>query len=286
MPAEPEMRYFAPGQRGWGAGVSARAKAGKYLAIAKINLHHAFVYRSNVLGGLLFYTLFIFVFFSLWRAIYHGGEVQGYSLKQVVWYLCITELLVFGCRTPVFSQMNEDIKTGALAYQLIRPCHYIGYQFAGALGTMLFNLVCFGTLAIFLGMVMVGPLPAYAFATLPFGILSAVLGLVINFFLLMCLGLTAFRLEENGAFFLIYQKLVFMLGMFIPLEFLPAWLQRIARWLPFPYVAWAPARLLVAFSWDLFWQVLPMQVAWAVVAILLSLILYHQGMRGLQANGG
>jgi ABC-2 type transport system permease protein len=182
--------------------------------------------------------------------------------------------------------MNEDIKTGTLAYQLIRPCHYVGYQFAGALGTMLFNLVCFGILAAVLGMVMVGPLPEYALMKLPFGILSAGLGLTINFFLLMCLGLTAFRLEENGAFYLIYQKLVFMLGMFIPLEFLPDWLQRIARWLPFPYVAWAPARLLVAFSWDLFWQILPMQVIWAVIAIGLSLLLYRQGMRGVQSNGG
>ncbi len=177
-------------------------KLGKYLAIAKINLNQAIVYRSNVLGGLLFYALFIFVFFSLWRAIYHGGEVQGYSLRQVVWYLCITELLVFGCRTPVFTQMNEDIKTGALAYQLIRPCHYVGYQFAGAVGRMVFNLVCFGILAVVLGMVMVGPLPDYALTTLPLGILSACLGLIINFFLLMCLGLTAFRLEENSAFYL------------------------------------------------------------------------------------
>jgi len=179
MPAFAESSSRMPERQKKEAGSSLQAKIAKYFAIAKINLHHAFVYRSNVLGGLLFYN-----------------------------------------------------------------------------------------------------------ATLPFGILSAAFGLVINFFLLMCLGLTSFRLEENGAFFLIYQKLVFMLGMFIPLEFLPDWLQRIARWLPFPYVAWAPARLIVAFSWDLFWQVLPMQVAWTVVAIGLSLILFRQGMRGLQANGG
>lgn len=286
MPTERQAGFFAPGHQGWTAGTSLRARISKYAAISKINLHQAFVYRSNVVGGLLFYTLFIFVFFSLWQAIYQGGEVQGYSLKQIVWYLCITELLVFGCRTPVFSQMNEDIKTGALAYQLIRPFHYIGFQFAGALGAMIFNLVSFGTMAVILGMVMVGPLPDFAFRYLPFGILSAVLGIVINFFLLMCLGLTALRLEENGAFYLIYQKLVFMLGMFIPLEFLPAWLQQIARWLPFPYVAWAPARLLVAFSWDLFRQILPMQIFWAIAAILLANALYHLGMKGIQANGG
>lgn len=257
-----------------------------YAAVARIHLHQAVIYRSNVLGGMLFYALIIFIFFSLWRAIYRGGEVSGYSLAQVVWYLCVTELLVFGCRTPVFGQLNEDIKTGALAYQLNRPYHYVWYQFAGALGGIAFNLAVFGILALVLGLLMVGPLPGFQLIYLPLGLLSGLLGIVINFFLQMCLGLTAFRLEENGAFFLLYQKLVFMLGMFIPLEFLPDRLQQIARWLPFPYVAWAPARLIVAFSWDLFWPVIAAQLGWAVVAVGLALWSYAAGIKGIQANGG
>lgn len=259
---------------------------GKYVAIARINLRTTLAYRGNLAGGLIFYALFIFVFFSLWQAIYQGGEVAGYSLPQVVWYLCLTELLVFGGRTPIFTQMNEDIKSGAIAYQLLRPSHYILYQLSTAAGGMMFNFVAYGGLAVVLGQVMVGPLPGYDWLTLPLAMFSALLGILLNFFLMMALGLTAFRLEENGAFFLIYQKLVFMLGMFIPLEFLPTWLQNIARWLPFPYVAWAPARLLVAFSWPLFWQVLPVQLAWTALAVILSLWIYRSGIRKIQANGG
>ncbi len=261
-------------------------KAGLYGAVAKMNWHSSFIYRGNLIASCFFYALFIFVFFSLWQAIYQSGEVGGYTLIQVVWYLCITELLVFGCRTSVFSQMNEDIKTGALAYQLNRPYHYVFYQFSGALGSMAFNLLTFGILAAALGLLMVGPLPNWQPAYLPLGLLSGFLGLMINFFLQMCLGLTAFRLEDNQAFFLIYQKLVFMLGMFIPLEFLPDWLQKIARWLPFPYVAWAPARLLVAFSWEQFWPVVGRQLFWTVVSIGLCLWMYRQGVKNIQANGG
>lgn len=258
----------------------------KYAAITHISLHSSFVYRSQVFGGMLFYSLFIYVFFSLWQAIYQGGEVAGYSLKQVVWYLCMTELLVFGCRTTVFTQMSDDIKTGAVAYQLNRPYHYVFQLFAQAVGSMLTNLLFFGSLAVVLGLVMVGPLPGYQLVYLPLGLLSGILGIVINFFLMMTLALLAFYFEENGAFNLVYQKLVFMLGMFIPLEFLPQGIQSIARWLPFPYVAWAPARLLVAFSWDLFWQVLPVQLLWLVLAVLLALMVYRSGIRRVQANGG
>lgn len=258
----------------------------KYGTVLRISLENAFAYRSTAVGGLLFYSLFIFVFFNLWRAIYQGGEVAGYSLTQMVWYLCITELIVFACRSSVFAQMNEDVKSGNISYQLNRPYHYVLYQFFNALGGMTFNLFLYGALAIVLGLVMVGPIPGFRLHNLPFILLSGALGMVINFFLLMTLGLTAFRLEENTAFYFLYQKLVFMLGMFIPVEFLPPWLQGIARWLPFSYVAWAPGRLFVAFSWDFFWQVIPVQLAWAGVAVSLAFVMYNFGIRGLQAHGG
>ena len=141
-------------------------------------------------------------------------------------------------------------------------------------------------MAIVLAMVMVGPIPGFDFVTLPLALISALLGMCINFFFLMALGLTAFRLEENGAFYLIYQKLVFMLGMFIPVEFLPGWLQTIARYLPFSYVAWAPARLIVAFSWELFWEVLPVQLLWLGLSTILAMGMYRYGVAGIQAHGG
>jgi ABC-2 type transport system permease protein len=259
---------------------------GKYITVLRISLQNAFVYRSNVLGGFVFYIMFMFVFFNLWRAIYKSGEVAGYSLVQMVWYLCMTELIMFGCRTGVFFQMNEDVKSGSIAYQLNRPYHYVLYQFFNALGGMIFNLLLYGLMAIVIGMIMVGPIPGFSFSTLPLSLISIVLGMCINFFFLMALGLTAFRLEDNTAFYLIYQKLVFMLGMFIPVEFLPGWLQTITRYLPFSYMTWAPARLIVAFSWELFWAVVPVQLLWLTVSFVLTMGMYRYGVAGIQAHGG
>ena len=66
--------------------------------------------------------------------------------------------------------------------------------------------------------------------------LSIALGITMQFFMQMALGLTAFRLEDNTALYLIFQKLVFMLGVFLPVEFLPGWAQAIA---PFTPAYWA-----------------------------------------------
>lgn len=259
----------------------------KYAIIARINLINAFAYRAQVVSGLLFYTLFIFVFFSLWGAIYQGGEVHGYTHAQVVWYLIATELIVFGCRvSDVVHQVSQDVKTGDLAYMLSRPMSYIGFQAASALGKILVNLLFFGTLAAVLGFAFVGPVPEFQWRAIPMMLLSGALGVALQFFLLLSIGLTAFRLEDNTAIFLIYQKLVFMLGVFLPVEFLPDWLQGVARLLPFSYVAWAPARLFVAFSWELFGQIMPMQLIWTASAVALATSLYRSGVKALTAHGG
>ncbi len=83
---------------------------------------------------------------------------------------------------------------------------------------------------------------------------------------MMLIGLSSFVMEDNSALFLVYQKLNFMLGLFLPVEFLPAWLQTVAKSLPFSYMFWAPAKLFVNYSSDLFWQLVPRQAAWCAAA--------------------
>ncbi len=223
----------------------------KYIVIARVSLANAIAYRASVVSRMLFYTLFIYVFMSLWRAIYREGAVHGYSYNQIVWYLIMTEMVAFSLRTGIYAQMNDDVRSGAIAYQIGRPVHYVLFQYATCLGESAFNLVAFGSLAAALGLIFVGPLATLSLASAPAVLLSMLLGLTIQFFFQMMIGLLSFIMEDNFAFFLIYQKLVFMLGMFLPVEFLPDWLQSIAKALPFSYVCWAPAKLFVNFSPEL-----------------------------------
>jgi len=232
------------------------------------------------------YTLFISVFFCLWGAIYQGGEVHGYTFGQMIWYLCFTELIVFCCRTTAYNQMNEDVKSGSIAYLLIRPCHYIFFQFFYSLGELLVNLVTFGSYAIVLAFAFVGAPQYFSLVNLPVILLSFLMGIIINFFMLITLGLTAFIWEENTGFYFVYQKLIFMLGMFIPIEFLPLWLQDIAKSLPFSYVAWAPARLAVAYSHEFLMQILPTQFFWVVVTVATASLCYNMAVKHLQGQGG
>ncbi|SHH48448.1 ABC-2 type transport system permease protein [Sporobacter termitidis DSM 10068] len=261
-------------------------KLRKYAVIARVSLKNAVAYKASLFSRFVFYTVFIYVFVMLWRAIYKEGSVNGYSYAQLIWYLIFTEYIGFCCGTGIFSTMNEDVKSGAIAYLIGRPAHYVFYQFANSLGLLLLNLCACGLLAAVLGLVFAGPLPGFHISVLPPLLLSVALAVVINFFFLMLIGLSSFVMEDNGALFFIYQKLTFMLGMFLPVEFLPSWLQPVAKSLPFSYVYWAPSRLFVDYSPALFRALIPRQALWAAVSVVLVLLCYRGSVRRLQLNGG
>ena len=261
-------------------------KLRKYAVIARVSLSNAVTYRAALLSRFCFYTLFIYVFFGLWGAIYQEGSVHGYTRVQTVWYLIMTELIAFACGREVLGAMNDDVKTGGIAYHIGRPTHYILYHLANSVGQALLNFVAFGALATALGLILVGPLPTFQLAGLPPLVLSIALSFLLNYFMLVLIGLSAFVIEDNFALFLIYQKLNFMLGMFLPVEFLPEWMQGIAKSLPFSYIHWAPAKLFVDYSPALFVELLPRQALWAGLAAALALGSYRTCVRRLQINGG
>lgn len=261
-------------------------KLRKYVVIMRVSLSNAIAYRAAILSRFCFYTLFIYVFTGLWKAIYQQGSVHGYSYSQMVWYLIMTEFVGFACGTDILNTMNEDVKSGSIAYLLGRPAHYVVYQLANSLGQIIMNFISFGVLAIILGLVFVGPLPAFRLAGLPPLLLSIMLSILLNYFFLMLIGLSSFIMEDNFALYLIYQKINFMLGMFLPVEFLPSWLQPVAKNLPFSYVYWAPAKIFVSYSPELSAELITRQSVWTIAAASLVLLCYRGGVRRLQVNGG
>jgi len=261
-------------------------KLRKYAIVIKVSLSNAIAYRAATIARFCFYTLFVYVFMCLWRAIYQEGSVRGYGYAQIVWYLIMTEFVGYACATNVYNDMNADVKSGAIAYQLGRPAHYVFYHLANSIGQVLLNFVSFGVLAVLLGLAFVGPLPAFRHAALPPLALSLTLSILLNYFILMLIGLSAFVMEDNYALYLVYQKLTFMLGMFLPVEFLPSWLQPVAKNLPFSYVHWAPARILVNYSPEICMELIPRQAAWIAAAIALTLFCYRLCVHRLELNGG
>jgi ABC-2 type transport system permease protein len=267
-----------------------------YMVAASTAIREKAAYPGNFAGGLLTYGLFIFIFSRIWASAYADKpNIAGYNYSMVLWYFIVAELSIFSFGR-FFHTLSQDMKSGQVAYLLARPYDFVTYHFAERYGGSFMNALVFTAEALVLGSLFTGGLPPFPAGTeagfimhsarFIFTLLSLCLAGALNFFLQTALAMTAFWLEENEAFFWIYQKITLIVGTLLPLEFLPGRLAFIARFTPFPYTTYAPARIAVAFAPKEALTLLGLQACWLAGAVLLARGVFALGSRRVAINGG
>jgi len=259
----------------------------KYLSIFRMQLLNNLAYPAELLWRSMAILLFMLVFTFLWRATYeHSGSVTlaGMSLKDTVWYLMMSETIELA--RPRFARIiAESVRDGSIAYLLAKPYDFILYQLSASAGEsilrVLINTVFGGALV----WILVGTPPG------PPGWLLAFLAMIgawlINFIMTTLIGLLAFVTEDIAPFEWIYQKIIFILGgMLIPLDFYPAWLQGIARVLPFSAMMYGPAKLLVSADVQAFASLIATQLVWIITLGGGLMLFYRASIHRLAINGG
>lgn len=261
----------------------------KYWQISKITMSNSLVYFWDLLSKNIFFIFIMFIYLMLWKNIYAQkgiATIGGLTLNGMIWYLIFTELVTLS-RTDLHTQVNDDVKTGNIAYLLNKPYNYVLYCFSYFIGEIGIRLLSNSFIGLAVGFIYAGTIENLSFIYLPFIILSLLIGCAINFFIYLCLALTSFWVEENSAFFWIYSKLIFTLGgMLIPIDLFPKWLQSLSHYLPFAYVTYVPARLAVDFSFMSFLRQFPVQLLYLAIFFALAMSLYGKGVKDLNVNGG
>jgi ABC-2 type transport system permease protein len=114
------------------------------------------------------------------------------------------------------------------------------------------------------------------------------LSFVVGFFFETCLGMTGFwLLEVSSLLYVVMTVNYFVSGHMFPIDLLPAPWPAVLRALPFYYLAYFPAVVLLGKveGAELAWG-LVVELAWAVALVLLSRWLYNRGLRRYSAYGG
>jgi ABC-2 type transport system permease protein len=240
--------------------------------------------RGGLAIMLAFYVIVVAVLAGLWRVAVgaNGGEVAGYSVVAITWYVIVTEATTVPLNTRLISDVGRDIGSGAIAVELLRPVPVLGVRVAAELGRVLPRLAACAAVGAVLGGLTAGapPRPVTLLLAAP----SLVLAVACSIVAQHAFAGVAFWLRDAGSAWFLYQKLVFILGgMLIPLEALPAWLQRVSSVLPFRAMSYAPARLA---SGHLEPVLLLEQVAWLAVLALGAGAVFRAGERRLQVVGG
>ncbi|WP_026730847.1 ABC transporter permease [Fischerella sp. PCC 9605] len=260
----------------------------KYVWIGSTAARSNLAYLGEVASRAIFLFVILYIFLQLWRVTYaetNAEQLGGLTLAQMLWYLGITESIVFS--TPAVAQdVDEDVRTGALAVQLIRPLSYPLYRLWTTLGerTVRFGLNI--TVSVALTLLFVGSIPLSLEGILLF-VLVLPLAFVLDFLATFLVGLGAFWLENTTGLMLIYSRITMILGgMLIPLDLLPEQWQPLLRTLPFASIVYGPARLFVhpdlAFASEL---LVRQGVAIGVLGLLVAFV-YCTAVKCIHANGG
>jgi len=259
----------------------------KYFSIGKINFLNNIQYSGEFFFKAIFIVLILFIFTNIWKAAYAGqAVVAGFTITMMIWYLLMTESIVTSSPSLV-KDVNKEIQSGEIAYQLNKPYGYISYHLAKVMSYRLIGFITTFVIGSFLVFFLVGGLDNFKPILIPFLVITILLALILDFFMIMCLALLAFWLEDTTSFKWIYDKIVFTLGgMLIPLEIFPKWLASISYVMPFSFVAYHPAKLFVNFDLMSFFNVVGMQISYAIIFGVLALMIYKMGIRRVNINGG
>jgi len=260
----------------------------KYWQIGKISFLNKLAYISDTISSAGFLILILFIFSQLWEAVYSNmnlTNVAGFTKNQMIWYLMLTEVLLLSF-PRIENQINEDIKSGSVAYILNKPYNYIWYQFSIYLGDLISRLLInfsIGIVTVFFFTKSI----EINFVYLPLILLTFFLSFTLNFFITMSIALSAFIIEDTIPFFWIYQKILFTIGgLMVPISIFPEFLRKIAENLPFNYILYGPARLALHFDWFYLSTLLSNQLLWICITGVISYFIYRFGVKQLDVNGG
>ena len=261
----------------------------KYFTIFKMSLSETFKFAYELLFRFVSYFINMFALTSVWRFIYSDGTnvIKGYTLDMMIWYMLFADTLNYATSKKVKNQIESDIKSGSIVYKVTKPYHYILYYFSIYIGDTLVRFVLYGIVSILIGLFFTGGLNInITIIELLLFFITAFLAISIQGLITITISLFSFKFEDSTPFQWIYSKFILIFGIFFPIDMFPKFLQKFLGYSPVFVTTYGPARLLLSFNMNLFFEVIIFQLIYLVIITLLSLIIYKKGVKKLNVYGG
>jgi ABC-2 type transport system permease protein len=235
------------------------------------------------------YMLLAWVMVSMWRVIYAGGHgAPGISLTDMSWYNGLAQMMFF-LSPRLFTIIDDDVRTGNIAYFLTRPVPYVWMRFAEGAGALFGMLLLYFTAGLAFLYLFIGEWPSGGAMPVLAGLAGLAAASLIHLLFQVCCGLSAFWTQDAVFVYHVYQKLILLLGgVYMPLSLYPGFLSGdVLRFLPFSAMVNGPSSLI--FSHNLmtdFLEVAFLQCFWLMAAAALAQMIYSACLKIVEVNGG
>lgn len=261
----------------------------KYITLARAELLDAINNRGEVFLYVLLETAPLFIMSSLWISNQTGVVSLGYSSAQLVTYYLI--MLIISRMTGFYFDegMQIEIRDGSFSKFLVKPLAipfaFIPQNIGGKIihvGIMLSAIIL--VFSMFLGNYLIWP----SFINLVLFVISVMAAYLIQYSLSVLVTAVAFYMEQSSA--VIHLKWMFDVvagGYMIPVDVYPIWLQSIINLLPFKYIYFVPASIVLSkFSFTQSLIQIGVGYIWVIILLFTSHTFWKRGVERYSAVGG
>jgi ABC-2 type transport system permease protein len=253
--------------------------------------------RKRMSYRLDFWVTTVLVFVSsilipwfFWGAIYaqaDGEEINGYSLKEMLLYICVAILvgrLVRGAEHV--ADVADDIYQGTLNRYLLYPANYLSMKYPQHLGGLLPNIL---QMFIFLplAILVVGDQASISFPSLLLAIPLLLLANLLFYLMVFPLQAVAFWADNVWSLMIMLRMASILLGgAMVPLALFPEAARDILRFLPFACFYDLPVRCLLGEVHGVDWIfALLLGSAWCIVLHIIGQVVWLKGEHSYSGVG-
>jgi ABC-2 type transport system permease protein len=259
-----------------------------YVEVARRTYARISTYRSATVAGVFTNTVFGFLLAYILLAVYRDRDlVGGFDAIDTITFTFVAQgmLMVLGMFND--TEIADRITTGDVIVDLQRPFDHQAWWAGVSYGKAAYYAL-FRGVPPFLAGALVFHLRLPSPTDLAAFLVSVALAVGVAFGWRYLLQLTAFwLLDVRGANQLGWLAAQFLSGAFIPIVFFPAWLESLARALPFAAMLQLPVEIWLGrhAGWDLV-GAYATQLAWAAALVLAGRLVMRRAVRRVVVQGG
>ena len=260
-----------------------------YLAILSAQGRTLLQYRLAALASMTTNMFFGLIQVMVFAAFYRSSTaVQPMTLPEVITYIWLGQALIGLFPWNVDPDIRQLIRSGGVAYELLRPLRLYNLWFARAVARRTVPTLLRGVpLVIIAGLFFELQAPPTLAAAVAW-IVATAGALVLSCAITNLLSISLlWTISGQGITYLVSGAVSFFSGMFVPLPLFPPWSQALLNALPFRGLIDIPFRLYIGhIPANQCLGLLAEQLLWAFALIGLGHWLLHRGSRRLVVQGG
>jgi ABC-2 type transport system permease protein len=267
------------------------------LSIFRIKTAEGFQYRMAGLAGASTSIFWVLIEITVYTIFYtyannkEAGLIAGLSLKQIVSYAWLTQLLFLMQPMSIDGEILSKITSGDVGIEMCRPIDLYFHWFAKTAASRLTPLFWRGSLTLLIGLIMPHTYRLSLPASFP-GLLCMLVSTASAFLLCTAFAMLTCAVRLNitwgdGPTYIIMLIGGVLSGAYLPLQLWPKFMQEFLVIQPFAGYLDIPLRLYIGtmLPKDAGWAI-GLQIMWTVVFSVIGKILMSNRLKRIIVQGG